>query len=464
MSVTTWVSAEDVGHRIDSSYYQREYVDALHRIRSHVATKELGEIAPQICNGPHGGVQYVAASAGVLYLRAKDLEELTIVCRDPVFISFENHQSHVRGEVRPGDILVTVTGANIGDASVVPSSIRSANIIQSLAKVRIESDDDPFYVAAYLSSHYGNLLLRREGVNTAREGINFEYLGRVEIPLPAIEVQTSIGDKVRESHRCKHAAQQAIDEAFAMLDNQLGAIDVSSPDDQAHAAWNWVKTSQLESRVDAEFYRPEYIDNESKLTAVAPCVSLDELREASSTITNGIRGPELKDSDYRMLRLQDVDGLWLDSSKSLRVSESQYLANRRAWCIPGDVLMAIGGYIGVVGEVIDNEPQTMGQHSARIRFDRSKVDPEYMLAFLASPVGTLLCQRYVSGGVQAGINLEDVRQIRVPVLDRDAQELVGDRVRAAEDFRRRSRMLLKEALASIGQVIDGDYNRDDSVN
>ena len=98
-------------------------------------------------------------------------------------------------------------------------------------------------------------------------------------------------------------------------------------------------------------------------------------------------------------------------------------------------MLAIGGYIGVVGKVVDDEPQTMGQHAARISFDTRKVDPDFMLAFLSSQSGAMLCQRYVSGGVQVGINLEDIREIRVLVPSQKVQHAIGNKLRKAERLR-----------------------------
>jgi type I restriction enzyme S subunit len=222
----------------------------------------------------------------------------------------------------------------------------------------------------------------------------------------------------------------------------------------------WVTSSAIASRLNPEFYRPEYTENECRLQKLADCRPLGELCDAKSPITNGIRGPDLAQTDFRMLRLQDVDELWMDSSKSLRVSERQYKANRRAECRKGDVLLAIGGYIGVVGKVVDDAPQTMGQHSARLRFDASKVDLDFMLVYLSSRSGKMLCQRYVTGGVQQGINLEDVRDIRVPVVDMAVQRAIGAKVREAERMYYQAKQLLDEARAEVMCLVDGTMKED----
>lgn len=197
----------------------------------------------------------------------------------------------------------------------------------------------------------------------------------------------------------------------------------------------WIAPRDLEQRIDAAFYGAPFVENQRRIEASAQCERLDDLRQPKRPITNGIRGPEFGDTANRMLRLQDIDMLWFDSAAALRVSDAQFQQNRRAHCLPGDILLAIGGYIGIVGKVVDSAPQTMGQHSALLAFDPGKVDRDYALVFFSSHPGTMLCQRYVSGGVQAGINLEDVREIRIPVPHQDIQRAIGNKVRKAERLR-----------------------------
>jgi len=199
----TWVTTDDLTQRIDAGYYQPIYVEVTHKLKSRGTMVNLGSLAPKMSNGPHGGVTYVDERTGVLYLRAKNIHELSVNQDDPVYISRTDHEQNKRAAVRPSDILITITGANIGACGVVPEDIPEANIIQSLARVRIETDDDPYYIAAYLDSSAGQLMIRRESVNTAREGLNFEYLAGIPVLLADPSIQAAIGNKLRKVERLR---------------------------------------------------------------------------------------------------------------------------------------------------------------------------------------------------------------------------------------------------------------------
>jgi restriction endonuclease S subunit len=241
-----WVAANEVGERIDARYYQKEYVETLREIRDAGEVTHLGAIAPNMGNGPHGGIDYVSEDKGIPYIRAKDLDDFTVLMNDPVYISSDDHERHKRGEVVPGDILVTVTGAYIGKVSLVPDSIARANIIQSLGKLRIETTDDPGYIVAFLGSKHGQLLIQRESVNTAREGINFEYLSNVPVLLPAEEVQTAIGRKIQKAHRLRALLTETVAEITADVEELIsGELDKDRLVQDGKAIVKWLDKNQL---------------------------------------------------------------------------------------------------------------------------------------------------------------------------------------------------------------------------
>jgi type I restriction enzyme S subunit len=222
---------------------------------------------------------------------------------------------------------------------------------------------------------------------------------------------------------------------------------------------NWISPADMNHRINADGYQAELLATAHKIAHCCECVPLDKLKQSSRIITNGIRGPEQASTNFRMLRQQDLDQLWVDSKNALRVSEAQYRVNKRAWCLPGDVLLSIGGYVGTAGKVIDHEPQVTGRHTAIIPLDSTKVDPDYALAFLVSNSGARLLQRFVLGGVQAGIDLDDLREIEIPVPDREIQRAIGIKVRKAERARElkrvevgKSQTMLSDLFASSSTI------------
>jgi type I restriction enzyme S subunit len=88
----------------------------------------------------------------------------------------------------------------------------------------------------------------------------------------------------------------------------------------------------------------------------------------------------------------------------------------------------------------------INQHIARFRpVRKSAIDPYYLLTYLISATGVRQIRRYVSGSVQTGINLEDLRELLIPMPNGSAQSYVGDKVRQAEQLREQARRCEREA-------------------
>jgi hypothetical protein len=104
----------------------------------------------------------------------------------------------------------------------------------------------------------------------------------------------------------------------------------------------------------------------------------------------------------------------------------------------------------------------IGQHSAVLPMGASSaIDGGFLVAYLCSIDGSNHLQRYVSGTVQAGINLEDLRDVIVPVPEPELQKHIGDAVRRSDDFSFASRQLCLAGGIFIEAIIDGRISEDD---
>ena len=204
----------------------------------------------------------------------------------------------------------------------------------------------------------------------------------------------------------------------------------------------------VQPRLDAGFYDPQYLEDERALHVFARS-TLDQIRLSGVPIRYGVIRPRETASSSRMIRIQDFDDPFVDLDRSASIDPRQMQEFARAECRAGDLLVAIGGYPGRIG-IVPVFPQgvqlvNINQHIARIRVDSSTVDCAFLAAFLLCGVGRRLLARQVSGSVQAGINLEDLREIRVPVPMCDVQAYIGDKIRQAEVLRAHARGLGREA-------------------
>jgi type I restriction enzyme S subunit len=98
--------------------------------------------------------------------------------------------------------------------------------------------------------------------------------------------------------------------------------------------------------------------------------------------------------------------------------------------------VTIGGYVGT-GAIVPNSLNgaNINQHIARISLRENDADPYFYWSFIESLVGTILLTRWVSGTVQTGINLNDLKCLPIPWPDIGVQRAIGNKVRKAERLR-----------------------------
>lgn len=227
------------------------------------------------------------------------------------------------------------------------------------------------------------------------------------------------------------------------------------------AEFNRVDCTSLDvSRLDAEYYGNVYVENAELIEKSGTSLTLEEMRERSTPIRRGIDMPQFveNESSPKMVTIASFDEPGIQFDQLKRVSLEQHNAFKGSHIQPDDLLVAMGGYAGKAAICPqDTENCNIGRHTARIKIDPTIADARYIWAFITCRIGTLQFERYVTGSVQAGINLEDIRNIKISIPCPEAQKYIGDKIRQAEQLRawaKRLRTSVDDHLNSLNLPIN----------
>lgn len=145
-----------------------------------------------------------------------------------------------------------------------------------------------------------------------------------------------------------------------------------------------------------------------------------QFREFEPHVTSGPRnwGSRVVSTGVRFYRAQDIS-----SNSQISDSNKAFIAlpdsdqGRSAWLQPGDLMLVItGATVGRCALFTESaEPGYVNQHVAICRFSRPNLDPRFVLWGLRGPSGQeqLLGQRYGQG--KPGLNLNNIRAIKLPI-------------------------------------------------
>ncbi|WP_352309031.1 restriction endonuclease subunit S [Psychrobacter sp. W2-37-MNA-CIBAN-0211] len=220
------------------------------------------------------------------------------------------------------------------------------------------------------------------------------------------------------------------------------------------AQYNRVDSTSLEiQRLDAEYYGKVYVNNAEKIDQLSKCLTLEAMRDKNTPIRRGIDMPNFveKANSPLMVTIASFDEPGINFDQLKRISSEQHDAFKGSHIKPGDLLIAMGGYAGKAAICPEDTPIcNIGRHTARVKIDPLVAETRFIWAFIACKIGKLQFERYITGSVQAGINLEDIRSIKIPVTEVLAQKYIGDKVRQAEQLR----AWAKELRDSVDSQLD----------
>ena len=112
-------------------------------------------------------------------------------------VSPELSGKYKRSLIKPKDVLICIAGANTGDSSITPKWISNANITQTTARVRADTNIiSPEFLLEFTKSRVGRERLMNYVKGSAQPGLNLSDIEKVVIPIPGNDEQQRISNSM----------------------------------------------------------------------------------------------------------------------------------------------------------------------------------------------------------------------------------------------------------------------------
>jgi len=206
----------------------------------------LGNLAQKIGSGstPLGG-KNAYVSNGIPFFRSQNIWNEGLRIDDVALIPEEVHKKMQATRVKAKDILLNITGASIGRCAVIPDDFIEGNVSQHVTIVRCIEPQIRRFLHFFLISPLGQSMIWSRQVGVSREGLSKKVLEQFTIPLPPLEEQKRIVEKVdRLMEQCdrleqlhKEREQKRIIVHAAARDRLLNA----KGDRELQTAWEFLR-------------------------------------------------------------------------------------------------------------------------------------------------------------------------------------------------------------------------------
>ena len=160
--------------------------------------RRLGTFATKVGSGatPRGGKSvYLNSRVSHALIRSQHVFDRRFDGDEIAFISEEHAQELRNAEVRPGDILLNITGDGVtfARACIVPNEILPACVNQHVSIVRVDQNVCvPGYLLGYLTHPVTKRYIESFNTGGSRRAITKGHIESFEVPLPPLSVQRRI--------------------------------------------------------------------------------------------------------------------------------------------------------------------------------------------------------------------------------------------------------------------------------
>jgi type I restriction enzyme S subunit len=365
----------------------------------------LGE-AVELINGDRGK-NYPDREAQLpdgycLFLNTKNVRRGYFDFSDVVFITKDRHESLGGGTLRRNDIVLTIRGT-LGNTAIysddVPYDVVRIN--SAMLIIRPKSLFDPNFVERFLRS------------SGFMDWVGLNQRGSAQPHLRTVDIETAQLPLVTKNRQRRIVAK---------IDS-LSAKSRRARDQLARV--------------------PRLVEKYRQAILAAAFQGLDEsgrvaLGDLSSVVTSGSRGwaKYYSAEGARFIRVGNVQRLnaRLDWSDTQRVIPPEGAEGQRTLVKPNDLVVTITADLGRVGLILaDIGAAYVNQHVALVRLKSPDCAP-FIAWYLASDIGQAQLLERNRGATRAGLGLDDVRAVRVPVAAPAIQAAVVKRIESAFEW------------------------------
>jgi type I restriction enzyme S subunit len=132
-----------------------------------------------------------------LFIRAQNINTDRLCFDDIAHVLPPDSAEGRRTRVKRGDILITITGANVTKTALVEEEIEESYISQHVALVRlIAPDNAPFLYLWTISPVHGRAKLVEDAYGAGKPGLNLDNIREMDVVLPSPDEQREIVRRV----------------------------------------------------------------------------------------------------------------------------------------------------------------------------------------------------------------------------------------------------------------------------
>jgi len=210
---------------------------------------------------------------------------------------------------------------------------------------------------------------------------------------------------------------------------------------------NLKDTFAISGRLDSEYYQEKY-DRLFKRIGNFECKKIKDIALIS-------RGELVSDTlyntgDVKYIRGSNITKFTVDDEcvmVDVNIGDYRNIEN-------GDIVFAIVGSVGQVSLYNKNDKAIISNNLGAIRLKNALIDSNYLTLALNTIVGRLQFEKFQTRTAQPKISIDDVKNIIIPIIEKEKQEKISGLLIESESLRNESKNVLDKAVRAVEIAIE----------
>ncbi|HHX0758840.1 TPA: restriction endonuclease subunit S [Escherichia coli] len=184
------------------------------------------------------GETLTSENTGHPYIRAGQLKNGTVQSEDQLYLQPSTQKLISRYIVSAGDIYITIVGACIGDAGIIPEHYHNANLTENAAKIcNIHSNTLNKYLSIWLRSSHLQDIIHSEIKSGAQGKLALARIKTLPLILPPLPEQHEIVRRVEQLFTYADTIEKQINNALARVNKLTQSILAKAFRGELTAQW-----------------------------------------------------------------------------------------------------------------------------------------------------------------------------------------------------------------------------------
>lgn len=438
--------------RFDSNYFQKQYLIEEKAIHGKVC-KSLVEIGVELRSfgaySLNNEVSYL--ETGVPFIRGVNMKKGRVSFSDLIYISDEANTLLWKSEVKPGMILLSMSGT-IGEVAIASKSWKyPINSNQDIAKIEITGDLNSYFLYAFLLTAFGQNYLQREARGSVQQHVFLSQIEQFSIPIFSETFQSAVQQIVEKSDSTLNDADDCYANAELLLLNAL-KLTTYVPSTKSTNIKSFQESFGASGRLDAEHYQPKFDEIEALIKSNGVyCKRVEEIQAYNSRGMAAIYEPA---GTVDMITQKHILETGLDYDNFDKTDIGHFSAGEAAFVAENDILIyGTGANIGRTQPYLSEKKAVACQDIIILRVTE---DPVYVAFVINSFIGRLQTEKMRTGSAQPHLYPKDIAQFLIPFVDKDTQEKIREKIITSLALKKQSIALMETAKRAVEIAIEQD--------